>query len=884
MTEYLFQDAVEEIVRSTLFCAQEASDDWVPLLFLAFLSRHQATLDAVSLAGFDVERFEACNRAWLSKAADVCRKVESCEAMSLADLPVFDAVEDPGIVSWLANAGIHVHSSGRPDHVIDVYDILVAIKTVMRPDSVISSTWDEAGVTLAELRRRDAVLHGAQGVYTLAPPASTDFMADFLDDFLFGSDDEDSSAAGKSGDEMRPEASGSGVPADVLGDGCGAEIVRIKLGDEGEASKAIHEIIRRITDRIAGHGVDEPSGEAAQGEEAGKAGPKGLSREEKYLQGCTRDLSRAAAAGELDPLIGRDAEVMRICEILCCRRKNKPLILGETGAGKTALVEGLALRIHEGRVPPALRGLRLFALNASSLSSRYKGAFAEKLSEIVSVIKKVPGAVLFIDNLHMLISGGGDGAQEEYNALGHLAGDDSLRLITTSTFRAWRQTFSKDDLLTRRLQTVELTPVSRDEALRIVTGVLPKFEQYHGVRFAPDVAQKAVALADRWITDRPFPDKALDLVDELGGAARMNREPGDETPLEVGAQKLPELVARMARIPAEQISESEHGELAALDNVIRSAVFGQDEAIDRIVSAIRVSRSGLGNPERPVGSFLFTGPTGVGKTEVARQLAKALGVQLLRFDMSEYAESHTISRLIGSPPGYVGHGEGGLLTEQVTKHPYSVVLLDEMEKAHPSLFNLMLQVMDHGKLTDASGREADFRNAVLIMTSNVGAREMERSAIGFGADRTGDDGAAIKKAFTPEFRNRLDVVVRFAPLSADSIASVVDKFLAELTDQLKARGVEPVYAEGFRAWLAEHGYDPHMGARPMRRLIADKVRRPLAEELLFGRLAEGGRVVFDIRAVDGGEQVVFDVEPLGGHDEKASELTRDRSEGEKTDD
>lgn len=288
-------------------------------------------------------------------------------------------------------------------------------------------------------------------------------------------------------------------------------------------------------------------------------------------------------------------------------------------------------------------------------------------------------------------------------------------------------------------------------------------------------------------------------MDELGGAARMNREAGNETPIEVGVQKLPELVARMARIPAEQISESEHGELAALDKVIRSAVFGQDEAIDRIVSAIRVSRSGLGNPERPVGSFLFTGPTGVGKTEVARRLAGALGVQLLRFDMSEYAESHTISRLIGSPPGYVGHGEGGLLTEQVTKHPYSVVLLDEMEKAHPSLFNLMLQVMDHGKLTDASGREADFRNVVLIMTSNVGAREMERNTIGFGGSRTGDDGAAIRMAFTPEFRNRLDAVVRFAPLSVDSIASVVDKFLAELSDQLRARGVEPVYSEDFRA-------------------------------------------------------------------------------------
>lgn len=559
-------------------------------------------------------------------------------------------------------------------------------------------------------------------------------------------------------------------------------------------------------------------------------------------------------------MIGRDDEVTRICEILCCRRKNKPLILGESGSGKTALVEGLALRIVRGEVPPALREVRLYALNASSLISRYKGAFAEKLNEIATVLKKIPNAVLFIDNLHMLISGTDGNSQEEYNALGQLVSDDRLRLIATTTFRAWRQTFSKDETMTRRLQAVELKPVTKTEAERIITGLVPKFEAFHGVRYAEDVVPRAVALADRWITDRTFPDKAIDLIDELAGAAKLQRAPEDETVIEVTSDKLPELVARIARIPVDQVETREDGELADLDKTVRQTVYGQDEAVDAVVSAIRMSRSGLGSAERPVGSFLFTGPTGVGKTELARQLAKGMGIPLLRFDMSEYAESHTVSRLIGSPPGYVGYGEGGLLTEQVTKHPYSVVLLDEMEKAHPSLFNLLLQVMDHGKLTDASGREADFRNTVIIMTSNVGARDIERTSIGFEGGSVGDEGEALKKAFTPEFRNRLDAIVRFAPLSRESVSRVVDKFLAELTTQLATRDVTPTYTPVFKEWLAQHGYDPHMGARPMRRLIADKVRRPLADELLFGRLMQGGVVTFDIcKDAEGKDAVVFDV-------------------------
>ena len=779
--------------------------------------------------------------------------------------------------------------------------------------------WDAGGLTLLALRQHDAYLHGKGGVFTLAPPATTEWLADFLDETLCLDEEDDDAEASlehdaepeadldvaetseqsddtieqsdekakeeKPTDSVTPvsqkptshkpvveEVSLEDLPPELQPRAENMRVMRINLdasqGDEAAnaAMEAIRQLfvdqIRQVNDRLngeeGGDGSDVMSDERTDDEATAKKQP--LSREEKFLRSCTRNLSAEAEAGQIDPLIGRDDEVTRICEILCCRRKNKPLILGESGSGKTALVEGLALRIVRGEVPPALRDVRLYALNASSLVSRFKGAFAEKLSEIAAVLKKVPNAVLFIDNLHMLINGNDGNSQEEYNALGHLVSDDRLRLIATTTFRSWRQTFSKDETLTRRLQAVELKPVTKAEAERIITGLVPKFEAFHGVHYAEDVVPRAVTLADRWITDRAFPDKAIDLIDELAGAAKLQRSPDDDTVIEVSSDKLPELVARIARIPVDQVETREDGELADLDKVVRETVYGQDEAVDAVVSAIRMSRSGLGSAERPVGSFLFTGPTGVGKTELTRQLAKGMGIPLLRFDMSEYAESHTVSRLIGSPPGYVGYGEGGLLTEQVTKHPYSVVLLDEMEKAHPSLFNLLLQVMDHGKLTDASGREADFRNAVIIMTSNVGARDIERTSIGFESGSVGDEGEALKKAFTPEFRNRLDAIVRFAPLSRDSVSRVVEKFLSELTTQLTVRNVTPTYTTTFKNWLAQHGYDPHMGARPMRRLIADKVRRPLADELLFGRLKQGGAVTFDIRPDDEGKDVVvFDV-------------------------
>lgn len=915
---------LQDSIARVAYAAQTSSlahdrADLMPMVFMVLLCQNESTKEALHSAGLHGGILPSLLKNALLDLDDIRAIVN--EANTLTYDPQFEeeVFENPTILSWIANAAIHVMSVGRHSGVIDVYDLLVVLRTQMREGSSMARLWDAGGLTLLALRQHDAYLHGKGGVFTLAPPATTEWLADFLDETLCLDEEDDDAEASlehdaepeadldvaetseqsddtieqsdekakeeKPTDSVTPvsqkptshkpvveEVSLEDLPPELQPRAENMRVMRINLdasqGDEAAnaAMEAIRQLfvdqIRQVNDRLngeeGGDGSDVMSDERTDDEATAKKQP--LSREEKFLRSCTRNLSAEAEAGQIDPLIGRDDEVTRICEILCCRRKNKPLILGESGSGKTALVEGLALRIVRGEVPPALRDVRLYALNASSLVSRFKGAFAEKLSEIAAVLKKVPNAVLFIDNLHMLINGNDGNSQEEYNALGHLVSDDRLRLIATTTFRAWRQTFSKDETLTRRLQAVELKPVTKAEAERIITGLVPKFEAFHGVHYAEDVVPRAVTLADRWITDRAFPDKAIDLIDELAGAAKLQRSPDDDTVIEVSSDKLPELVARIARIPVDQVETREDGELADLDKVVRETVYGQDEAVDAVVSAIRMSRSGLGSAERPVGSFLFTGPTGVGKTELTRQLAKGMGIPLLRFDMSEYAESHTVSRLIGSPPGYVGYGEGGLLTEQVTKHPYSVVLLDEMEKAHPSLFNLLLQVMDHGKLTDASGREADFRNAVIIMTSNVGARDIERTSIGFESGSVGDEGEALKKAFTPEFRNRLDAIVRFAPLSRDSVSRVVEKFLSELTTQLTVRNVTPTYTTTFKNWLAQHGYDPHMGARPMRRLIADKVRRPLADELLFGRLKQGGAVTFDIRPDDEGKDVVvFDV-------------------------
>ena len=595
---------------------------------------------------------------------------------------------------------------------------------------------------------------------------------------------------------------------------------------------------------------DTPSSATAAGK---KKLPKLDTDIPESLYAMTTNLTALARQGKLDPLIGREAELEQIFFIMSCRRKNKPLILGASGIGKTALVEGLAQRIVSGDVPQFLRDYRILRLHTESLASRYKGGFAEKLNSLIKGLTSLSKVVLFVDDAHRLIDSPEDTSKEQIHAIEELLTQARLPIILASNFEDWRQSFSKNATVNQRLTKIELAPLSREESVRVLKGLQGQYEAFHHVTYGVGVVEDVVKLSDRFIVDRVLPDKAVDVLDQLAARARLNYEkahPDEDLSgktLPVDVSLVPHVIANLARLPLEQVQASDKTAVKDLEKTIKSTVFGQDEAVKAIVSAIKVARSGLNQSERPLGSFLFTGPTGVGKTEVARQLAKALNVPLLRFDMSEYSESHTVSRLIGAPAGYVGYGEGGLLTEKVTKHPYSVVLLDEIEKAHPRLFNLLLQVMDHGTLTDASGREADFRNVVLIMTSNVGARDGERQAIGFGGEaQMGDISAALKQAFTPEFRNRFDAIIRFLPLNNESLYRVVDKFLGELTARLAERGVKPIYTDAFKAFLVRKGYVPSMGARPMRRLIDDQVRRPLADELLFGALMNGGTVTIDM--------------------------------------
>jgi ATP-dependent Clp protease ATP-binding subunit ClpA len=549
-------------------------------------------------------------------------------------------------------------------------------------------------------------------------------------------------------------------------------------------------------------------------------------------------------------------------EILCRRRKNNPLYVGEAGVGKTAIVEGLARLIVEGKVPDALANGVIYSLDLGSLlaGTKYRGDFEKRLKAVISEIKKQPGAILFIDEIHTLIGAGATsgGVMDASNLIKPALTSGELRCVGSTTYQEYRGIFEKDHALSRRFQKVDVIEPTVQETVEILTGLKPRYEEHHGITYTDAAIKAAAELAARHINDRHLPDKAIDVVDEAGSRARL--KPVAERSGIVDVPQIEDVVARIARIPAKTVSTSDREVLRNLERNLKLVIFGQDPAIEALAAAIKMARSGLGEQRKPVGSFLFAGPTGVGKTEVTRQLGASLGVEFLRFDMSEYMERHTVSRLIGAPPGYVGFDQGGLLTEAVAKHPHCVLLLDEIEKAHPDVFNLLLQVMDHGTLTDNNGRKTDFRHVIIVMTTNAGAADMARPSIGFTqSDNVTDGMEAIRRLFSPEFRNRIDAIIQFAPLSKATIERVVDKLLMEVESQLEGKGVQFSINDEARGWLADHGYDPKMGARPMARLIQEQIKRPLAEELLFGKLAEGGQVLASV--ADDGKSLKLETVP-----------------------
>src|SRR5919107_1071133 len=568
------------------------------------------------------------------------------------------------------------------------------------------------------------------------------------------------------------------------------------------------------------------------------------------------DLVGRAAGGHIDPLIGRSAEVLRTIQILCRRRKNNPIYVGEPGVGKTAIAEGLALKIHRGEVPEVLKGAVVYALDMGAVlaGTKYRGEFEQRFKAIISALKKIPDAVLFIDEIHTIVGAGAvsGGSMDASNILKPALASGELRCIGSTTYPEYKAAFERDRALARRFQKIEIGETTVPETVEILNGLKKLYEEAHGVSYSTEALRAAVELAAKHIHDRFLPDKAIDVIDEVGAMVKLM--PADSRPEEVGVHEIETVVARMAKIPPRTIAGSEKDRLQNLETALRGVIYGQDHAVAQIDNAIKLSRSGLGQPEKPIGSFLFSGPTGVGKTELAKQLALSLGVEFIRFDMSEYAEPHTVSRLIGAPPGYVGFDQGGLLTDAVNKTPYAVVVLDEIEKAHANLFNILLQVMDHATLTDNNGKRADFHNVILIMTTNAGAREMSDAKIGFQKGREGlsqgQGRGAIERTFSPEFRNRLDAWIAFAPLTFETIERVVDKFINELRAQLVEKNVELVLTGHARRWLAEHGYDKQMGARPMARLIQEKIKAPLAEEILFGRLQRGGKVFVGVPDTD----------------------------------
>jgi ATP-dependent Clp protease ATP-binding subunit ClpA len=593
--------------------------------------------------------------------------------------------------------------------------------------------------------------------------------------------------------------------------------------------------------------------EAEKDEGDGKGSP---------IEQFTQNLNQLARDGKIDPLIGREHEVERVIQILCRRRKNNPLLVGEAGVGKTAIAEGLAWRITQNDVPEVLANAIVYSLDMGALlaGTKYRGDFEQRLKGVLKYLKDQPNAVLFIDEIHTLIGAGAasGGTLDASNLLKPALSSGAMKCIGATTFTEYRGIFEKDAALSRRFQKVDVVEPSVEQTIEILKGLKSRFEEHHSVKYALGALQAAAELSAKFINDRHLPDKAIDVIDEAGAAQRIL--PKSKQKKTITRAEVEDIVAKIARIPPASVSNDDRSKLKSLDRDLNSVVFGQEPAILALSSAIKMARSGLGKPDRPIGSFLFSGPTGVGKTEAAKQLAYIMGIELIRFDMSEYMERHAVSRLIGAPPGYVGFDQGGLLTEAVTKKPHCVLLLDEIEKAHPDVFNVLLQVMDHGTLTDNNGRKADFRNVIIVMTTNAGAETMNKSSIGFLNSREqGDEMADIKRLFTPEFRNRLDAIVSFRPLDPAIILRVVDKFLLQLESQLTEKKVEATFTDALRQHLAKVGFDPLMGARPMQRLIQDTIRRALADELLFGRLVDGGRLTVD---VDAEGKTVLDIQPL----------------------
>jgi len=645
----------------------------------------------------------------------------------------------------------------------------------------------------------------------------------------------------------------------------GANILVALFGEKD--SHAVYFLTQRNVTRLdvvnyIAHGIDKNPPV-----KPGKSPSETESEQEQDVDGAlknfTQDLNAQALAGKIDPLIGREIELERVIQTLCRRRKNNPLLVGEAGVGKTAIAEGLAKRIVESDVPDILKNAQVYSLDMGALlaGTKYRGDFEQRLKAVLKELVDSPNAILFIDEIHTMIGAGAasGGTMDASNLLKPALSNGQLKCIGATTYQEYRGIFEKDHALSRRFQKVDVPEPSVEQTIAILRGLKSRFEEHHSVKYSAAAISSAAELSARFINDRHLPDKAIDVLDEAGAAQRIL--PKSKQKKTIGKHEIEEIIAKIARIPTRTVSHDDRNTLKNLDRDLKATVFGQDKAIDLLARSLKMSRSGLGNPQKPIGSFLFSGPTGVGKTEVARQLAYAMGMPLHRFDMSEYMERHAVSRLIGAPPGYVGFDQGGLLTEAITKQPHCVLLLDEIEKAHPDVFNILLQVMDHGTLTDNNGRKADFRNVVIIMTTNAGAEALNKTQIGFtNSAAVGDEMVDIKRTFTPEFRNRLDAIVSFAPLGKEVILRVVDKFLMQLEEQLHEKKVDAVFTDALKDYLAQNGFDPLMGARPMARLIQDTIRSALADELLFGRLANGGKVTVDIK--DGKVGLEFEEETV----------------------